>query len=227
MVENLMMWIWYTLAGAVAMAIILLLTPIKLQVTWAPEKRQMVIRYLGFGHTTDFAAGEKRVDWLGLRLSRGSIKSDADKKPRKTKIADRIKAEQSKVKSSRAIRFGVLFEHRRTIGRAVTRAFVGVVRILMSPEVRLLRLDIAAGTGNPAVTGMYYGWYHALRPAWAAERVVVNWRPVFDRAHFSASFDGRVRLRPWRPVCRTLRLVHELPKWGLYRLYKDLKNKEV
>lgn len=222
-----MVWIWYMFVGVVALAIILLLTPIKLQVSWTPEKRRIVIRYLGFGHTTDFAAGEKRVDWLGLRLSRGSIKSDADKKSRETKIAARIKVEKSKVKSPRAIRLGVLFAHRRTIGRGVIRAFVGVARILMSPEVRLLRLDITAGTGNPAVTGMYYGWYHALRPAWAAKRVVVNWRPVFDQAHFSACFDGRVQLRPWRPVCRTLRLVHELPKWGLYRLYKDLKNKEV
>ena len=65
-----MLWVALLLAGLVAAAAILLAVPIKLRVVWSPEERRLVIRYLGFGHTTDFLAKTKMVDLLGLRLYR-------------------------------------------------------------------------------------------------------------------------------------------------------------
>jgi hypothetical protein len=100
-------------------------------------------------------------------------------------------------------------------------------RLVLCPRIRLLDVEIAAGSGNPALTGMYYGWYNAVRPAWAAKRVLLTWQPVFDRAHFAARFQGCVWLQPWQPVWQAIRFILEVPKRGLYRLYKEMKKKEA
>ncbi len=217
-----MFWLELIIGVVIGGLVLLLATPIKIKAVWTPEERAIVIRYLGFGRTTDFVAGVNVIDWLGLQLSRSEIKPEpAVGKKRKAKV------EKEKVKKPRMRIAAVLLSHRQTAGRVLGRAVVLGGRLLLCPRLRRLRLDIAAGSGNPAVTGMYYGWYHAVRSAWAADRVKVHWQPVFDRAHFAARFDGCLWLQPWRPVRQTIRFVYELPKRGLYRLYKDMKKKEA
>jgi len=202
---------------------ILLVVPIKIRAIWVPGRQEIAVRYLGFGHTTDFAAGVNIIDWLGLRLFRSGIGPGTDIKQRKFRAG--IEAKTGKFDLSFSRLAIVLVAHRRTISRTIARMLVWAGRLLLSPRVCRLHVDIAAGCGDPAVTGMYYGWYHAVRQVWASERVMVNWQPVFDRAHFATSLDGLVWLRPWRPVLGTIRLLHELPKRGLYRLYRDLKRR--
>jgi hypothetical protein len=223
-----MFWLELTIGIVIGGLILLLVTPIKIKAVWAPEERAIVIRYLGFGRTTDFAAGVNVIDWLGLRLFRSEIGA---KRPTKKKPTAKVKKEKAKAKKEKAKIpltriIGALATHRQTVRRVLARALVLVGRLLLCPRLRLLRLDVAAGSGNPAVTGMYYGWFNAVRPAWAANRVMVDWQPVFDRAHFAARFDGRVWLQPWRPVRQIVRFIIEIPKWKLYRLYKDIKKKE-
>jgi hypothetical protein len=220
-------WLALIIGVLIGGIIIVLATPIKVKAIWTPEERALVIRYLGFGRTTDFTAGDNIIDWLGLRLYRSPIKPEpaAKKKPKAKPKKDKVKKKKAKIPFMQMA--AALAAHRRTIGRVLARAVVFVGRLMLCPRLRLLQLDIAAGSGNPAVTGMYYGWYSAVRPAWAADRVQVNWQPVFDRAHFAARFQGCVWLQPWRPVQQMIRLILEVPKRGLYRLYKDLKKKEA
>lgn len=221
--------IWFSvIIGVIVGVVILLATPIKIRAAWTPDEKELTVRYLGFGRTTDFAARVNVIDWLGLRLSRSEIgaKRPTKKKPTAKVKKEKVEAKKEKAKIPLTRIIKALAAHRQTIRRVVARALVLVGRLMLCPRLRLLRLDVAAGSGNPAVTGMYYGWFNAVRPAWASNRVIVNWQPVFDRAHFAARFDGRVWLQPWRPVRQIARFVLELPKWQLYRLYKDIKKKE-
>ena len=216
-----MLWAGFFLAGLVVTAI-LLLTPIKLSVVWSADERQLAIRYLGFGHTTDFLAKTRIIDWLGLRLYRRTTALTGP--PKKKPSPRRAKKE----KPTRApTKFTILIKHRWTIALTMKRALRYLARLLTSPRLRLARLDIVAGAENPALTGMYYGWYQSLRPAWRSQRALVNWQPVFHKQCFAARFDGRVWLFPWHPVKHTVRLIQELPKLALYRLYKDMKRQEA
>jgi len=215
-----MIWLELILGALVVAVVALLSTPIKIRVVLTADERKIAIRFLGFGQTTDFAAGVKDTDWLGWRIHRSTIKArpKEKKKPPVRKPAG---------KKPVGLIIKTLYAHRYPVGITLKRTLRYLVRLLAGPRLHLVRLDIVAGSNNPAITGMYYGWYNSLRPAWVSKRVVVNWQPVFDRGQFSASFDGLVWLRPWEPVKQTVRLMYELPKIALYRLYKDLKKKEA
>ena len=223
-----MFWLELTIGVMIGGLILLLVTPIKIRAVWTPEEKEFAVRYLGFGHTTDFAARVNVIDWLGLRLFRSEIgaKRPTKKKPEAKVKKEKVKAKKEKAKIPLTRIIGALAAHRQTIRRVLARTPILAGRLLLWPRLRLLRLDVAAGSGNPAVTGMYYGWFNAVRPAWASNRVMVDWQPIFDRAHFAARFDGRVWLQPWRPLRQIIRFVVELPKRRLYRLYKDIKKKE-
>ena len=91
-----MFWLELIIGVVIGGLILLLATPIKIKAVWTPEERAIVIRYLGFGRTTDFAAGVNVIDWLGLQLSRSEIKPEpAVKKKRKAEA----KVEKEKVAS--------------------------------------------------------------------------------------------------------------------------------
>lgn len=216
------MMIWLELiVGALVVAVVTLLaTPIKIRAVLTANERKIAVRFLGFGQTTDFAAGVKVIDWLGWRVYHSTIKV----RPEKKKKPPAIKPARKKPVT---LILKTLYAFRHPVGITLKQALRYLARLLTSPRLRLVRLDIIAGSNNPAITGMYYGWYNSLRPAWASEKVIVNWQPVFDRGQFSASFDGLVWLRPWEPVKHTVRLIYELPKIALYRLHKELKKKEA
>ena len=82
---------------------------------------------------------------------------------------------------------------------------VPVFRWLIS-EIHLCRMGFkgTAGTGDPALTGMLYGWAHAaLMPM--GERVNLSWTPVFSERYFQGCFHVRLRIIIWRVL------------WGLVR----------
>ena len=213
-----MVWLGLII-GLLLIALGLLAVPIKIRATWNPEVQLLAIRYLGFGYTTDFAARLRIIDWLGWRFYRSKIKAVREKKP---------KPPPKKPKKKTPLRgvLQTLYDHRRTVRATLRRSLHYLIRLMASPRLSLARLDITAGSGNPALTGMYYGWFRSVQPIWNSNRITVNWQPVFDQWRFSASFDGRLQLRPWQPVRHTIRLIYELPKFALYRLYKDFKAKE-
>jgi hypothetical protein len=220
-----MSWLAAALALVVLAAIVLLASPIKIRAVWNDSERKIRIRYLCFGQTTDLSAATKEFDLLGLRLYRAPLIAPK-KKPKPSAKPKAIAKKPTAKKSWRRI-VSTLYAHRRTVLAALKRVLVYLGRLVVSPRLGLLRLEIIAGSGNPATTGMYYGWYQSVRAAWAAKRVVIDWYPVFDRARFAFSLDARVWLRPWYPVKHTVRLIHELPKFALYRLYKQIRTKEA
>ena len=64
-----MFWFGLIIGALMVLAIVMLATPIKLRATWSGDTQKVVIRYLGFGRTTDFLGKTRTFDWLGLRLS--------------------------------------------------------------------------------------------------------------------------------------------------------------
>ena len=217
-----MLWVALLLAGLIAVAALLLATPIKFHVVLSAEEKKLAVHYLGFGHTTDFAAKIRTIDWLGLRLHRAStVPSEKPKKKLTPRRAEKEKPPRAGLTPELALK------HRKTIGLTLRRALRYVGRLLTSPRLHLARLDIVAGSDNPALTGMYYGWYQSLRPTWKSQRIIIDWQPVFHQQCFAARFDGQIRLFPGHPAKHTVRLLHELPKFALYRLYKDWKRQEA
>lgn len=209
-----MLWLELIIGVLVAVVVVLLTAPVTIRVAWSADEQKVIIRYLGFGQTTDFAARVRDIDWLGLRLHRSTIKA-----------MPKVKRKPAPKKPLGPI-LKTLYAHRQTVGRTLKRTLYCTGRLLASPRLRLARLDIVAGSANPALTGMYYGWYNSLRPTWTSQRIIVNWQPVFHHRQFSARFDGCLWLRLGTPIRQIIRLLYELPKIRLYRLYKDLKKKE-
>ncbi len=222
-----MFWFGLTIGALMVLAIVMLATPIKLRATWSGDTQKVVIRYLGFGRTTDFLGKTRTFDWLGLRLSEkpaGPITKQKKKpKPAKEKVKKK-KPEQKPIPAG--VRLRILVAHRRTLADTLKRVFGYLRRLVLCPELRLAKLDVTGGAANPALTGIYYGWFASLQPALNTERVRINWQPDFARPGFTAQFDGSIWLRPWHPVRHTAGLAIHLPKRGLYRLYKAMKNKE-
>jgi hypothetical protein len=214
-----MYWVAGLVVAAIGAVAILLFTPIKLHATWAADEKRMTVRYLGFAHTTDFVSRRRSFRWFGVRLRTAPAvapkKKPTPRKPRQA-VAER---------PGQTMR--ILSAHRRTIWLTLKRILRYVGRLLTSPRLRFARLDIVGGSGNPALTGMYYGWYHSLRPAWSAKRITVNWEPRFDRREFSARFEGELWLFPWHPARHTIRLLWELPKLKLYCLYREIRKQEA
>jgi len=219
-----MLWFGIIVGLLVLAVVVFLATPIRFRAVFNDVEQKMSIRYFGLGLTTDFTTQTRVVDWLGLRLYCSILGAPPKKKPkRKPKEKPKKPARKTPLRPI----LNALFSHRRTAFITLKRALVLVARLVISPHLGLLRLKITAGSGNPAVTGMHYGWYQSVRPAWAAKKIFIDWQPVFDRAYFAASVEGRVWLRPWDPVKHTVRFIFEVPKFALYRLYKDIKAKEA
>jgi len=221
-----MLWFGIIVGVLLLAVIVFLATPIRFRAVFNEVEQKISIRYFGVGLTADFATQTRMVDWLGLRLYRSVLGAPPKKKPKPRR---KPKAKPKKPVRKTPLRqiLNALFSHRRTIFITLKRALVFVARLVISPHLGLLRLQITAGSGNPAVTGMHYGWYQSVRPAWAAKRIFIDWQPVFDRAYFAAAVEGRVWLRPWDSVKHTVRFIFEIPKFALYRLYKDMKAKEA
>ncbi len=224
--------LWIVLGILVLGVIIALVSPIKFRALLTPAIQQLSVRYLLFGFTVDLAQQRQTVDVLGLKIrsftARLGEKPEKKKEPgeeEKPKVKEPPKEEAKKLPVPRIVE--ALWRHRKTIKRIILRALRLLARLPATPQLRLLKIEVTAGTGDPALTGMYYGWYHAIQPAWAARRVFVTWYPVFEKAYITASLDGRLWLQPWRPLWETVRFVIALPKRGLFRLYKEIKQKEA
>jgi hypothetical protein len=57
-----------------------------------------------------------------------------------------------------------------------------------------LRGNVSVGLGDPAMTGMFYGYFWAARFVFKANRIHLEVEPVFDREIFRGNIEIRMRL---------------------------------
>ena len=65
---------------------------------------------------------------------------------------------------------------------------------LRHTSFRELRGRLKIGFPDPALTGMLYGWYWAIRPSLAGSRVSLDMTPVFDRQVLEGEIMAEVRI---------------------------------
>jgi hypothetical protein len=89
--------------------------------------------------------------------------------------------------------------------RAGAGRVIPALRWLLS-EIHLCNVGFTgtAGSGDPALTGMLYGWACAAEVP-LGKRVSLEWTPVFQEPFFEGCFSVRLRLLIWRILLGMLR----------------------
>ena len=116
------------------------------------------------------------------------------KKPGKKK--EKAEAEQKEKRNLRGLRSSVrrgrdLFQRFRGPAFCFLRSFFRAFR------VRSIRGDLTFGTGDPAETGMIFGWVMALREA-LGPRFRLDARPDFVRERIGGTLVLKVLIKPYR-----------------------------
>jgi len=78
-------------------------------------------------------------------------------------------------------------------------------RLLHSMTLQEIRGNLIIGLRNPAETGIFYGWYSAIIPAFIGSRVSLEVMPVFDRQVLEGDVMAKVRID--RPLLLILAMV--------------------
>ncbi len=99
----------------------------------------------------------------------------------------------------------------------------GVMRIIRAllrhTRIRRLSCNVRFGISSPAITGMLFGWYAALRPLLMRDdRVSLFAEPVFDRDLFEGSCRCDFRIdRPGVIPALVIRLLLDHWSWSIVR----------
>jgi hypothetical protein len=199
--------------------VIVLVSPLSAKFDISRGRKNFRIKYLGFRFEN--SDGERKTSFL-------FIKFKTKNKPEKEEIAEPEKPAKKKKprKKGKGFRFDLLIKKPEVFKKTIIATIRAIIEIISSARIKDFSLRIVVSDPDPATTGAIYGWLSALK--YSAE-FPFDFDAVCDFAP-DAKWDIEARLEVritfWRTLVKpAIRLLMRLPKWELYKIYRESKKK--
>ncbi|HUU46611.1 MAG TPA: DUF2953 domain-containing protein [Acidobacteriota bacterium] len=206
------------LIGLGLILVIILLAPVRVQVTIREAQRRIGLRYLGAEIAIEHPDTRWVFRFLGLRIGSGRIVSKPRRKVAKARKEPRPATTRPRVRLFR--RLATSWSHSPTVRRMLLVIVRLTGRLPRSWRLEKGRIDLAFGLGDPARTGMMLGYVSAVRGIvqrrW--QHLGIVFTPDFNRWLFRMEADLTLRIIPVQPVYHLLRAVGSIPWRGLWKL---------
>lgn len=235
------MWFWYSLLALTILFSLLLLMRLRLRVVLSNERRAVFVGLGRSGPEFDFAGGTAVVRLAGIRMYSFPLQRTKKSEPavaepeqpasvaqkippgRQTTTAaeDRPEAEPEETSIPFGERVGRLIEQLSLVPRILGDLWWYARGLFRSIIVEQFEADIYGGFARPDLTGMAYGWYHAVLGAAPARFSHIRFTPDFQQARFSGSMRASVALPVYQLVGRTVILLWRLPIREIIRVIRE------
>jgi hypothetical protein len=131
----------------------------------------------------------------------------------KRKPADREKPAEQKLPP------GIFWQERALVLTVLQRMVNSLIRLLKTPRLDRLQLEVDVATPDPALTGIVFGVVYQLRALHSPPRRVIVIRSDFNEIKPRGSLFCRVSIRPVRVLFELLYLILRQPLWRMLKVY--------
>lgn len=223
---TVILWIGTALLG---LLILLLVTPIHLQLRWNEHQRLLSLGFLTVAIELDYRLRCNRVRLLSWTVSTRTWQTDktatrtgsGSESPRPAPVKHSAKSQGVGGFLSMALH---LWTARATIRRATLILIRLTARVIRSWHLARADVRITAGLGDPAQTGLATGCFYSILPI-VRNRfpgLQIAWQPRFDRAVWDVEAHVVMRALPGRLVYHILTAAASWPWREMRRLKANL-----
>jgi hypothetical protein len=204
------------LIGLAVIILVPLVAPVRVRVRLTPDGSRIRTQWMLQFIENRYPERVRIIGFWKYELARQAFAPKRRKKPPVEKKKPETEGPPWTVRARTA------WDFRLVLRRALLVAVRLVGRLIRSFRFQGGHLEITMGTGDPAKTGMLTGLYYAVQPQLRQRfpRLMLAWRPDFDRSIFGVDGEFKWRLIPVEPVYHLLRALATLPWRGLWKLRK-------